>query len=441
MIFDGPGATPADADESFEALMERLFDLARKGMELGLDRVERVLGLLGDPQVGLRSVHIAGSNGKGSTAAFVASILSGRGTVGVFTSPHLESVTERVKLGCNYEFRDVDRDTLRAAVDAIEVVDPGFEVLRFFEVMTVAAIMIMKDAAVDVAVFEAGLGARLDATRLVDAHVSVLTSLALEHTHILGDTIEAIAREKVAVLRPGRPLVSATSHPVVVESAAASGSVLYAIGDRIDVAEQSPGTYRFTLSDRVLDDVTLSLLGQHQARNALLAAQTAVLMEPTIDDVTLRTGLANARWPGRMERFVAAPDGPTFILDGAHNPSAARALAEALKALGAPVHFLFGAMVDKDVESMLAALSPLAVSWSLTRVDYPRAADPEVLAAALEAIAPGARSAAYGQIDAALDAVVATARLDGGTVVVCGSLYLVGAVRPKLAARFGTVLR
>ena len=402
--------------------MERLFALTARGVKLGLDRVRRGFEQAGHPERDLPVVHVAGSNGKGSTAAFIASILSSATEVALFTSPHLKCLTERMRFVDRYDSQIISREDLLAAVDAVEAAIPDFGDLTFFEIVTVSGFVAMKHRGVQLGVVECGLGARLDATRLADAHVSVLTDLSIEHSRILGDSIEKIAGEKLHVIRPGRPLVcTETASPFAEAAAAEAGSPLFLAGRDIHLREQAPGGWTFVLTDRVVEGVHPGLSGAHQAKNALLAAQAAVLMNPAIKNDEIRTGLQKVVWPGRMERIEGDPP---LIFDGAHNGAAAEALAIALKDRpNGPLHFVFGALADKDARRMIAALRPLADRMILTEPPSHRSAT----VAHLAALAPDAETIADPQ--EAFAVAKAGARAASATVVVCGSIYLVGALR------------
>jgi dihydrofolate synthase / folylpolyglutamate synthase len=444
---DGPGkALPGD-DPRWQAFIERLYGVARSGVKLGLERIESLLDDLGHPQRGLECIHIAGSNGKGSTASFAASILASSGrSVGLFTSPHLVELTERIAFLDATGRRDIERSTLIEMVARVEAVRPEFEEISFFEIITAAALLAMHDRAVDAGVIEAGLGARLDATRLVHAPVAVLTNVSLEHTRILGETLGAIAREKAAVIRPGCPVVTTTGPSVVDELvdqvAKAADAPVFRLGRDFHIVEARPGRWSLQLADREIDDLSLALLGDHQAQNAALAAQASVLFQPTLGDEAVRRGLQTASWPGRMELFER-PGGPRLVLDGAHNPAAVDALAQGLlsnrRGIPGPVHLVLGVLGDKDVPQMMAPLRGLVHSVVLTPIDAPRAADPRAVAAKIPPDFCPLVTVAEGPA-AALRTAEERAVEGGGSIVVCGSLYLIGAVRAELAANFRPVL-
>ena len=438
-IQDGPGAAPPGAHPAYRALVERLFSLSRGGMKLGLDPMARLLTDLGHPEQAFRAVHVAGSNGKGSTTAFLSTALSAAGRfVGMYTSPHLISMTERVQFLRHAQNHQVSQTAMVRAVDRVEAVAPGFGGLSFFEVITGAALEVFRQAEIEIAVIEAGLGARLDATRLVNAEVAVLTDLSLEHTAILGDTIEEIAREEGAVVRPKKPLVCADGPTAAMREvdalARAAQAPVYRLGEDFAAERMPDGRFALTLADRRLPPIRLALLGPHQGRNAALAAQAAILAEPGITDEALVAGLTHARWPGRMETVQTVRG--SILLDGAQNAHATRALAEALRIhahrFSGPLHFVFGVMSDKDARAMLESLAPLARSITVTRPSSIRARAPEAVASLIPA---GPEVRIETSIQGALDHAQNAAAADDGWVVVCGSLYLIGDVRALLGLR------
>lgn len=435
LVLDVPSLRGEPEHGAYRSVVERLYALARSGTKYGLDRMRRVLAALDHPE-SVPSIHVAGSNGKGSTCAFLASILARHGLrVGLFTSPHLVSLTERIQFLEGDRWSEIGPEALVRAVQELEEVAPGFEGLSFFEVVTAAGLVAMRQRGVDVAVVEAGLGARLDATRLVEADLAVLTDLSLEHTAILGDTLADIAREEGAVVRPGRPLVMADgpaeAMQVVDGLASAVGASVRRLGTHFLAEVRSEG-FRYWNEELELSELRLSLRGPHQARNAALAVDAALAFLERPDPEAVAAGLAAARWPGRLERRQV--DGRDVWLDGAQNPHAAWALARALEADGAePMHLVFGVLGDKDAGPMLDALVPWARSWTLTRPGSVRARDPGGVARML--------------LERGVSDVVVTAsperaweavrQRDPGPVLVCGSLYLVGDFRSLWVPRPG----
>jgi dihydrofolate synthase/folylpolyglutamate synthase len=444
IIVDGPGCLATKNAENYEedwrVLNRRLFELSRRGMKLGLERLYPVLEKLGHPEKGTRFIHVAGTNGKGSVCAFLASVLGQAGkTVGVYTSPHLEDLTERVRFVSLDLSEDVSRAEMQNSILRIEAICPDFEPLTFFEVITLAALLLIQERKPDFAVIEAGMGARLDATRVIDAELSVLTDVDLEHQKYLGTTIEEILGEKLAVVRPDRPLVAAPGLAQVQEECTRLGSALYQLGPRLSAAPSGTDSWMFQIADRRIYDVQLGLQGVHQIRNALLATQAAILMIPELGDETIRAGLFMTRWPGRIEQGETSAGLP-YLLDAAHNPAGALALAAFLRENpGAPWHFVFGAMSDKDLGQMLTPLIPFAASWSLTQAASPRSAQVAEIKRELDSLGVSAAQI-YNRPTEAWSRARAAASSDGGTVVVCGSLFLLGELRGKLATGFGRVL-
>ncbi len=440
LLLDGPGRIATQEAPDYRQMVERLYALSRGGTKFGLERIASVLSELGHPERAFPSVHVAGSNGKGSTSAFLASVLAQRhGSVGLFTSPHLMSLTERVQTVTREERTAISQEDLVDSVRAVEAVRPGFGDLSFFEVITAAAFVHLSRIGIDVGVIEAGLGARLDATRLVPAQVAVLTDLSLEHTAILGDTLADIAREEGAVVRRGRPLVMADgpaeAMAVVDDLALAAGAPVHRLGRDFHILDRRDGRVRMRSSGGQTVEFSPHLRGPHQARNAALAMQAALLMVPDMELSEMEVGLAEASWPGRLEE-VRGPGRTKVILDGAQNPHAAHALAASLAENHEPrsLHVLFGALRDKNAAQMIEALKPFAASWTLTRPASVRARDPLELAALLQK-----SHAEYvdvePRIDEALRRTVERSRADGRATLVCGSLYLVGDARALLLKR------
>jgi dihydrofolate synthase/folylpolyglutamate synthase len=416
-----------------------------RGMLLGLDRVEHALAALGSPHLGLRAVHVAGSNGKGSTSAMIEAIARAAGLrTGLYTSPHLCRFAERIRLG-GEPIDDVSFERSLAAV-----LDHCRPDLTFFESLTVAAFHAFREARVDLAVLEVGLGGRLDATNVIPAPLATaVTSIALEHTAILGDTIALIAREKAGILKPGAPVVLG---PLAPEADEAIAEVAARVGAGPIYRVQrdgawTPGVIRARWDGGVTDlhgptdadrfHGTPALLGGHQADNAGVALGVArclaahhLLLDPV--GATF-VGLTTARWPGRYERIAIEAETEaaqvTVILDGAHNPEGALRLAELIAAenpSGDPARraLVFGALADKRWTDMLAPLAPLAARRYYTE---PKGRAPADLAD-LRAFAPGEGVADPRE---AINRAVAESR-PGDTVLVTGSIYLVGEIRAHL---------
>lgn len=371
----------------------------------GLSRTRALLAGLGDPQASFRSVLVAGTNGKGSTAAFASSILSSAGVLaGLYTSPHLVEVTERVRVG----ERDVSRRELSDALSLVAAVSgAGALAPTYFEALTVAAFELLRRRGVEVAVVEVGIGGRLDATNVLSPEVCVVTNVGLDHLDVLGPALADVAREKAGILRPGLPaLTGATGEALEVLAAEAQR-----VGARLLTVPPAPAD--------LLEGSPLA--GEHQRANLALAIAAASALAP-LDDGAIWDGIASVRWPGRLQRLERSGKRP-LLLDGAHNPDGARALAAHLDAegLAGRVDLLFGALGDKDVAGTFAPLGERARRVLLAPPASPRAVPGDELA----------RRLGRPLSEACRDVASALDRLDRegeGLVLVAGSLYLVGDV-------------
>ncbi|MFL6194753.1 MAG: bifunctional folylpolyglutamate synthase/dihydrofolate synthase [Thermoanaerobaculia bacterium] len=419
---------PAAPDVDPQSILSRLEAL---GIKLGLDRARSVLTALGDPQRRFPSVLVAGTNGKGSTSALLASMsrAAGRRT-GLYTSPHLVSVEERLRIdGRNIEPGRFGA-LLASLVDLAER-ETGAPP-TYFEAVTLAAFQWFADESVDLAIVEVGLGGRLDATNLADPILSVITPIGFDHQEFLGNTLAEIAGEKAGILRAGRPAVVWIEEPEAAEAvrnaAADLGTPIHFASDEVRIKEIEPDGWtgqRVRLATPLRDyDLRIALLGDHQARNLGLAVRAAELLG--IAPEAIAEGAAACRWPGRLEA-IELPGGRRLLLDAAHNPAGAAVLAEFLDRLGRPVDLLFGVLEDKDYEDMLAILAPRAGRIVLTTPASPRAKDPQELKTLL-----GDRTGVIVEPDPAhaLDRALA---LGGEILVACGSIYLIGEVRKAVA--------
>jgi dihydrofolate synthase / folylpolyglutamate synthase len=395
-------------------LLARLARAQTLGVDLGLDRVRRALGELGDPQRRFAAVQIAGTNGKGSTAAMTEAILRGAGLrTGLYTSPHLARFTERICVAG----LEMDGDRLAELDRRVAAVSVP---LTYFEIATALAFLAFAEAGVEIAVLETGLGGRLDAVTTCEPLATAITSIGLDHQAYLGPDVESIAREKAGALKPGIVCflgrLPAAADAAIAAVASEIGAPLARIG--VDVAAYHG---------------PLALAGAHQRDNAAiavaLARAAAVRLDRALHDEVIAAALKAIRWPARLER-LAAGDGEV-LLDAAHNADGARALAAELPGIagGRRAVLLMSIVRDKDPAAMFAALAPAASALVLTRSGNARACSPETLAALARGM--------FADVDIAPDADAGLAkarRLAGpdGLVVVCGSIFLVGAVRAKL---------
>lgn len=433
-------------------LLDALQRRARFGMVLGLDGIRRALADLGDPQAALASVHVAGSNGKGSVCAMVEAIARAAGLrTGLYTSPHLSRFAERIRI----DGEPISDGAFGRALEGALGARGSAGELTFFETLTAAAFLAFREAGVDLAILEVGLGGRLDATNVIEAPLATaITSIALEHADVLGPTIAHIAREKAGILKPRAPVVmgplDVEAQREVIASAVRSGAgPVWMVGrpdqssnkDIEDTAINGPRielVLASSLSDgRALleapashgGSVTarLGLRGPHQMENAGVAAAIAWQLAARWPQVgkAMQAGLESARWPGRFEQIDRA--GVRVVLDCAHNPHGALALARTLQEDGvnpSRTSLVFGALADKTWEPMLRALAPLAAARYYATPKGRAAVDLN----ALVEIAPGVP---IGDPRAALDAALAGSG-PGDLVVVTGSIYLVGEVRATL---------
>jgi dihydrofolate synthase/folylpolyglutamate synthase len=406
----------------------------RLGMKFGLETMRALVAALGHPERAFPSLLVAGTNGKGSVVAYADSVLRASGLrVGRYTSPHLMHVSERITVGGRaISARALDRevDRVRAAAEALAAAGRLPADPTFFEVLTAAAFLHFQRARVDVAVLEVGMGARLDATNVVEPLASAIVSIDRDHEAYLGTTLAAIAREKAGVLRRGRVTVlgplAAEARAAIAEEAARLGA---RIGDSTEARPGSGGKVDVVTPRRVHRGLA-PLPGAHQRAN--LAVAVRLLEEAraaglAVNLSRMAKGIARTRWPGRLQRL---PGRPPLLVDGAHNPAAARALADELRGQG-PFVLVFAAMADKDIATMGRVLFPLARAVVITKVPGARAAPPDAIARAVGAPARGAR-----QTERVRDALSLARRLAGprGLVVAAGSLYLAGEVLRSVAA-------
>ncbi|MGI6576009.1 MAG: bifunctional folylpolyglutamate synthase/dihydrofolate synthase [bacterium] len=419
-----------------------IHNLGKYGSNLGLGRIERLLERLGRPQDRVPVVHVAGTNGKGSTSAMIAAIMVAAGyRVGLYTSPHLSSYTERLQINGEaikpVQFAALFENIFPIVKSVIK--EEGLEHPTEFEILTAAALHYFAAERVDLAVMEVGLGGRLDATNIVLPLVSVITHIALDHTDVLGDNLAAVAGEKAGIIKPGIPVISAYQEPeagaVIARYAKEVQAPLFAVAEHMELSRirllQEGVCCDLRGLGWELPDLEISLLGQHQVFNAATAlAAVGVLREAgyNIAATAVRQGLGQILWPGRMELFPGKPD---VLLDVAHNPDGATALAEAVQSHfpRRPIVLVFGVLADKDVSNMADKLAPLAKKVITTKPQSPRAMDPRQAAAFFQNKVPEVSFAE--EIASAIELAYQNA-MSGDLILICGSFYLVGAAREYL---------
>lgn len=432
------GWDPADA-EAHRRITAQLESLAPRGVRPGLDTIRSLLRLCGSPHRSVPTVLVGGTNGKGSVAAALASMAQAAGyRTGLFTSPHLETPADQVRIDgvpCAVELADRLEDLARLASEASLPITA-------FEALTAAAFGIFARHSVDLAVVEAGLGGRLDSTNVASPLVSVVTTVAFDHEALLGPTLEDIARHKAGLFRRGRPAIVGWCGPVEdvllgeAEHLGARPIVARRIVRRLHAEDRGEARQRVTVQtprhDHRLD---LQLPGVHQARNValavLVAEELAALGFPRLDADAIAAGARACRWPGRLES-IDLPGTRPILLDAAHNPAAVEALVRHLEHLDGPFDLLFGAFKDKNFRAMLSHLGPRAREICLTRPPGPRAWDPSVLNFDHEPWATAHTLRYEPCIDTALARCLEPL---APRLVVAGSLRLIGDIRLRLRAR------
>lgn len=396
---------------TYPEAIDWLFSTQMFGIKLGLDGPRRLLKeYLAYPAHGVKVIHVAGTNGKGSTCAMIDSIARATGRrTGLFTSPHLIDYRERIRVSGV----EIPEDACAAMLTELRAICERLETHpTFFEISLALAMRWFRMRECEMIVLETGMGGRLDATTAVPADVCVITPVGLDHTQWLGDTLGEIAAEKAGIFLEGVPAVSAPQPPEVR-----------------DVLEKEANERRSPLQfvEEPLHGYPIALEGPHQAWNAALAAAALHAARLRLDFDTVRHGLASVKWPGRFERFPATADRPEIILDGAHNPHAADVLAQTwIEAFGGrKATLLFSAVSSKDIPGILSRLTPLAGRILLCPVDTPRAVPTAELVAALPEGVPAMEFTDFKSAFAAATGF-------GEVVLVAGSLFLVGEAKALL---------
>lgn len=417
-----------------------LYGLQKFGIKLGLDNTARLLNLLKDPHYGFRTIHVAGTNGKGSTSAMIASILQAHGyRVGLFTSPHLISFTERIRInGKEIKEKEVIDLTLeiRSLIQANRL--EGRLSPTFFEFVTVMAFLYFLRKGVDWAVIETGMGGRLDATNVIRPVVSVITRIGLDHKEFLGGTLRAIATEKAGIIKENIPVITSFQEDdaleVIVNRAAEMGSDTYIYGKdfRSTLRKINIEGIGFDYYGReVLKNLFTPLTGIHQLENASLAIKAVeIALGVGIKRRAIRSGLSDVKWPGRLE-LIKRPNEPfDFLIDGAHNPSASEVLRKAIesyfKSRYERITLILGIMGDKDIEGIMKPLLPLSSFTIFTAPDYKRAAPPEILEEI--ALKNGFNGVCTASVREAIEKATNVSKTVSGRtlVVITGSFYTIG---------------
>jgi len=417
--------------DKYSDTLNKIYNLRGGMIDLRLDRMEQALALFDHPEKKFPSIHIAGTNGKGSTSAMLHSILSLAGyRTALYTSPHLVSFNERIRVG-------EDDLTQEQVVELAEEVRRRTEAanvpLTFFEFVTVMAFVHFARRHVDVAVVEVGLGGRLDATNVVTPMVSVITTISKDHEAYLGPDERSIAREKGGIIKPAIPVICGKISPQVAELLRAMAgehrSLAYFLGTDFGFSLKSEGLFDYRGLKRHYSNIQLALRGRHQRANASIALAALELSEERfpVNETILRRGLQTVQWPGRLEVMF---NQPTVVLDGAHNTEGVRALVDEMNDFrqGRKIRLLFATMADKEWQLMLGTLTKAVDELIFTRVAMERSADPDQLAETAGASIPH-RTIHDSRV--ALRTLLDEAHSDD-IILVAGSLYLLGEIRPML---------
>jgi dihydrofolate synthase / folylpolyglutamate synthase len=408
---------------------------------VGLRRTEALLQMLDFPDTRYPTVHVAGSKGKGSTAAMIDSVLRTAGyRVGLYTTPHLHTFRERIQINgepiSESQFAKLTAELIPLN-EALAQEHPDWGEATAFEVSTALAFLAFARAPVDVGVIEVGLGGRLDATNVIRPLVSVISSISLDHTSILGDTLSEIATEKGGIIKSGRPVISAIQQPeaaTTLQQIADERGCSLTLGGRDWHSSGSTRNFSVTSPHGTLAEIRCGLAGQHQVQNAGLAVATIFeLIERgfQIPEQSIRDGIASVTWPGRFE---IASQNPLVIVDGAHNVDSCERLVEALTE-EYPDHrisLVLGIARDKDVTGMIKTLAPTARTIIATASRSPRATDPETLVETVHSIDPAIDATSAPSVATALSRLMTQSDRENHVICVTGSLYAVGEAREAL---------
>ena len=416
---------------NFDEAVDYLLSLGHEtlAIKLGLRNTELLLESLGNPERAFPSVQIAGTNGKGSTAAMLDAICRAADIkCGLYTSPHLVSITERIRISGT----EITQTEFAACATIVRDAAEKLEARpTFFEQVTAIALLAFRNAGIELAILETGLGGRLDSTTAVKANLVAITLIAMDHEEYLGNTLESIAAEKAAIIRPGVTAVLATQPPeafaVLIQRCEETG-VVPVFEDSAHLIEDTTADGRFCVTfespGHRYDKVWLGLRGEHQIDNAAVAIRLAELLHLPASAIV--AGVGNATHPGRLELF---PYRPAILLDGAHNPAGCRALRDYVDEFAPrPLTLVFGAMRDKQLEHIGEILFPIANQVVLTAVENPRSASVERLESIANRFAKGTVLKAHSSAEALRIATETTA--DVGLICIAGSLYLIGELRP-----------
>ena len=413
-------------------------DKNKFGSRLGLDVIGKLLDLLGNPHLDMKYIHVAGTNGKGSTSVYMATMLKEAGyKVGLFTSPYLERFNERISINGQYIPDERLAKITEKVKEKIEIMlEKGYEHPTTFEIVTTIAFLYFKEENVDFIVLEVGLGGRADSTNVIrESYASVITTIDYDHTDVLGDTLGKIAYEKAGIIKEKGLVISYPQEIEafkVIEGVALEkkAKLIRCPMEKVEIIRlsQEGGVFNFSYKDQIYKNLEISLIGEYQVYNATLALMTILVLKDkgliNIEEKQIREGLKNTKWPGRLEILKR---NPTFLIDGAHNLQGAKTLAESIKKFKYNKLILGIAILkDKDVDHIVETIVPLADKIIITEVNMPRKMEAEALEKIINKY--NKNTIIEKDMKEAIDKSYELAE-DGDLIVFGGSLYLIGDIR------------
>ena len=424
--------------DAYQQILDTIYKLGRFGIKLELDTILDILRQLGDPHKKYNLVHVAGTNGKGSVASYITSVLSHAGfTTGLYTSPHLIRFNERIVLNGS----EISNDDVVSAYEAVHAADNGERQATYFEIVTAMAFHYFAQQNVDWAVIETGMGGRFDATNVITPEISVITNLSIEHTEYLGSTIKDLAREKGGIIKPGVPVVTGVHQPsglaVLKDRAAENNAELYQYKKDFSARKTGAETYEYKGIFEKFSKIKKPLPGEHQKENLsiALAACEALFKRMAGSDTRynlsqnlVSRAIEDTRWPGRLEHVQLDP---LVIIDGAHNLAASKVLAKHLTDTlkDTQLTLVLGILDDKPYEKMLKNLVPCADRVIITKAQIDRSLDTIILKQAVEKFARGPVTI-IEDVKQAVDHAIKTSDTEDA-VCIAGSLYVAGEAREK----------
>lgn len=450
---------------SYSETINYLYSLQKAGLKFGLKNTEVLLSALGRPERDYLTIHVAGTNGKGSTSAMIATLLSGLGLkTGLFTSPHMVRFTERIKILTSPDAlpEEISEEDVVRLAEFIRSRVPEDINPTFFEFITALAFKYFSEKKIDIAVIEVGMGGRLDATNVITPSLSVITKIGLDHKEFLGETLGEIASEKAGIIKKGIPVISSSQHneaiAVIKNKAIEMDSRLYIYGQDFKgyLREMNPQGILFDYEDDryTFKDLFTPLTGAHQLENASLAIKAFLLFldqQTSKADTSLKplpiegkerkeycSNIKKTYWPGRLELVNLGE--LTFLFDGAHNPQAAECLSEAIRTIYKKFYkriiLILGIMADKDIDGIIKAFNKVCDIVITTKPDYKRAFEPDKLKKKIETLIGSANHQVYSRetLKEAIECAKAFFR-QGDLIVVTGSFYTVGEAKSLLGER------